>query len=141
MARGLTIVLDNEAIQALMDPGHRKHRQVVTYVESASARNMRRAGWMRLIVPTTVRAEAAWDRRAPSAARINGMKIADAVLDKGAADRAAKVCETLGVSVADAHIAAVLTDTEGPHSVVTSDRKDLRRIATHLGIKVEIVAV
>lgn len=137
----MTIVLDNEAIQALMDPSHRKHRQVVTFVESASARNVRRAGWMRLIVPTAVRVEAAWDRRTTSAARINRLGIVDAVLDKGAADRAAKVGAKLGVSVADAHLAAVLGATQGPHAVVTSDRKDLGRIATHLGIKVSIVAV
>jgi predicted nucleic acid-binding protein len=141
MTKDRTVVLDNEAIQALMDPHHRKHRQIVTYVEAASARNVRRAGWMRLIVPTTVRVEAAWDRRAPSAARINKMNIADAALDRQTADRAAKICSALGLSATDAHLAAVLGNAEGPHSVVTSDKKDVRRIAAHLGIAVDIVSV
>ncbi len=141
MMKDLTIVLDNEAVQALMDRSHRKHRNVVAYVESASARNVRRAGWMRLIVPTTVRVEAAWDRRQASAARINQLGIADSPLDKDAADRAAKLCDTLRVSAADAHLAAVLENTRGPHAVVTSDRKDIGRIAAHIGIKLEIVAV
>ena len=141
MKNDRTIVFDNEAIQALMDRSHPKHRQVVTFVESASARNVRRAGWMRLVVPTTVRVEAAWDRRHPSAARINQLGITDAPLDTDAANRASRLGDVLGVSAADAHIAALLSETKGPYAVVTSDRKDLDRIAAHLGITVEIVAV
>lgn len=136
-----TVVLDNEAVQALIDPSHRKHRWVVRYVLLATDRSERDAGPVRLIVPTAVRVESAWDRRAPKAAVINRLRFEDAALDSRAANRAAVVRAALGVSVADAHLAAVLGDTEGPHAVVTSDRKDLGRIATHLGIKVSIVAV
>jgi len=46
-----TVLLDNEAVQALADPGHRKHRQVIAIVEALAARNLRRVGSVRLVVP------------------------------------------------------------------------------------------
>jgi predicted nucleic acid-binding protein len=136
-----TLILDNEAVQALIDPAHRKHRWVVSSVLLAVRRNRDQAASVRLIVPTAVRVESAWDRRTRSAAAVNRLRFEDAALDSRAANRAAAVRSTLGVSVSDAHIAAVLGDTKGPHAVVTSDRPDIGRIATHLGIKVEIVPV
>ena len=136
-----TVVLDNEAIQALMDTTHHKHRRVISAVELVAERINRQAGSVRVVVPTTVRVESAWDRRAPSAAALNRMRIRDAALDGRAADRAALVRSALGVSVADAHIAAVLGSTEGPHAVITSDRKDLERIADHLGMRVNVLQV
>lgn len=136
-----TVILDNEAVQALSDPADRKHQWVISSVLLAVERNRQHTASVRLIVPTAVRVESAWDRRTRSAAAINRLRFEDAVLDSRAADRAAAVRSALEVSVADAHLAAVLGDTTGPHAVVTSDRKDLARIATHLGIKVEIVPV
>lgn len=141
MTQARTVVFDNEAIQALTDPGHRKHRRVLAVVEAVAARNLRRAGSVRLVVPTAVRVEAGWDRREPQAAAINRLRVADTPLDTGTADRAARVCSALDVSVADAHVAAVLDATAGPHAVVTSDTDDLRRIAGHLRIQVTIVAI
>lgn len=64
----------------------------------------------------------------------------DALFDTPAADRAARVRSTLAVSVADAHIAAVLDATAGPHAVLTGDAGDLYRIARHLDIPLRIVA-
>jgi hypothetical protein len=141
MIKRRTVILDNEAVQALIDIKHPKHRLVVSTVELATGRNERRGDVVRLIVPTAVRVESAWDRRTRGAATINRLRFEDAALNSHAADRAAAVRLVLEVSVADAHIAAVLGDTKGPHAVVTSDRKDLARIATHLGIRVEIVPV
>jgi hypothetical protein len=86
---------------------HRKHRRVLAAVEAVTARALRHAGSVRLVVPTTVRVEAGWDRRAPGAAAINRMRADDAALDRPAADRAASVRHALSVSVADAHLAAV----------------------------------
>lgn len=141
MKEARTVVLDNEAVQALVDVAHRKHRRVLAAVEVTAARNLRRAGSVRLVVPTAVRVEAGWDRRARRSAAINSLRVDDSPLDRRAADTAAAVVSALGVSVADAHLAAVLTTAPGPHTVVTSDKADVRRIAAHIGAAVNVVVV
>jgi hypothetical protein len=62
-------------------------------------------------------------------------------LDHDAADRAARVRSERGVSVADAHLSAVIDATEGPHAVLTSDTDDARRIAAALGRELRIVTI
>ncbi len=141
MSRARTVVLDNEAVQALLDPDHRKHRRVLAAVEAVTARALRRAGSACLVVPTAVRVEAGWDRRAPGAAAINRIRVNDAPLDRPTADRAAGVRHALGVSVADAHLAAVIASTAGPVAVLTSDVADVHRIAGHLDADVTVVAL
>src|SRR5207302_9228435 len=94
-----TVVLDNEAVQALLDVAHHQHRRVLAAVEATAARNLRRAGTVQLVVPTAVRVEAGWDRRAHQSAAINRLRAADSPLDGPAADRAAEVVTALGVSV------------------------------------------
>lgn len=133
-----TVLLDNEAVQALGDPGHRKHRAALAMVEATAGRNLRRAGSIRLVVPTAVRVEAGWDRRALAGATINRLRIGDAALDRDAADQAAALRTRLGVSVADAHLGAVLAVTTAAATVVTSDADDIRRIAEHLDVAVTI---
>lgn len=141
MSQARTVVLDKEAVQALSDPAHRKHRHVIAVVEAIASRNLRRAGSARLVVPTAVRVESGWDKRAPRAAAINRLRVDDMSLDSAAADRAARVRVDLAVSVADAHVAVVLDTTVGPHAMVTSDVDDARRIAAHLGLEVNVVTV
>jgi hypothetical protein len=141
MTQAQTVVFDNEAVQALAAPSHCKHRRVLAVVEAIAARNLRRAGSVRLVVPTVVRVEAGWDRRALGAIAVNRLRVDDALLDTTAANRAACARSALAVSVADAHVAAVLDATAGPHAVVTSDAGDLHRIAGHLGIRLNIVAI
>jgi hypothetical protein len=141
MRQARTVVLDNEAVQALADPTHHKHRRVLAVVEAAAARNLRRAGAVRLVVPTCVRVEAGWNRRDPDAAVVNRLRIDDVALDPLAANEAAGIRSSLGVSVVDAHLGAVLGVTTGPHAVLTSDADDLRRIAKHLGAHLTILAV
>lgn len=141
MSQARTVVLDNEAVQALLDPGHREHRAALAVMEATAARNLRRAGMVRVIVPTAVRVEAGWDRRAPGAAAVNRLRVDDAALDTAAADRAVPIRSRLGVSVVDAHLAAVIAATPGPHAVVTSDADDLGRIAAQLAVEVAIVVV
>lgn len=136
-----TVVFDNEPVQALADPRHRKHRQVLAVVEVAAARNLARAGSVRLVVPTAVRVEAGWNRRAARAGAVNRLRIEDKSLDSATTDVAALARSALSISVADAHLAAVLGATEGPHSVLTSDVDDLRRIAAHLDVEVTVVGV
>ena len=141
MTQARTVVLDNEAVQALVDPSHRRHRRVLAVVEAVAARNLRRAGTVRLVVPTSVRVEAGWDRRTPGAAAINRLRTDDHTLDAGAADRAAGVRSALTVSVADAHLAAAIATTDGPHAVLTSDVQDLRAVADHLGVPLRLISL
>lgn len=141
MRQAGTVVLDNEAVQALVDPSHRKHRRVLAVVEAVAARNLRRSGSVRLVVPTAVRVEAGWDRRVSGAAVLNRLRADDCPLDTSAANRAAGICSALNISVADAHLAATLQDTTGPHAVLTSDTDDARRIAEHLDVAVTVVQV
>ncbi len=110
-------------------------------VEAVTARSLRRAGSARLVVPTAVRVEAGWDRRAPGAAPINQLRADDAPLDRPATDHATGVRRALGVSVADAHLAAVIANAAGPVAVLTSDVADVRRIAGYLNADVTVVAL
>ena len=131
------MLLDTEAVQSLMDPRHAKHRRAVSILAAlvGNPSPTRRARERAVpLVPTAVRVEAGWDRRAPEAAAINAFSIVDVALDSRAADRAAGVAVRLGVSVADAHIAAAALTTGGPCVVITSDPSDMRRIADHLDI-------
>lgn len=141
MTQARTVVLDNEAVQALTDPTHRKHRRVLAVVEAVAARNLRRAGAVRLVVPTSVRVEAGWDRRNPGAAAMNRLRVEDHHLDAGSADRAAGVRCALAISVADAHLAAVVATTDGPHAVLSSDADDVRSVGEHLGVALRLVAL
>lgn len=133
------LVLDNEAVQALGDPTHRRHRHAVALVEVTVGGGRRRAG-PAPVVPTAVRVEAGWDRRVPRAAAINRFQVVDVPLDADSADRAAAVRGALNVSVADAHLGATMA-TIGRCTVVTSDADDMRRIAGHLVLPVTVVAL
>ncbi len=141
MRSAQTVLLDNEAVQALADLGHAKHRRVLAVVEATASRNVRRAGSVTLVVPAAVQVEAGWDRMTQGAATLNRIRAAGASLDRPAADQAASLVAALRVSVADAHIGAVLSASTGPHAVLTSDPGDIRRMADHLGIVVNVVTV
>lgn len=134
-----TVVLDNEAVQALADPAHHKHRRALALVEAVASRNLRRAGSVTLAVPTTVQVEAGWNRRLPAAAALNRLRVDRPVLDGTNADSAASIVSALGVSPADAHLTVTLKTLPGPHTVVTSDQTDVRRGADHVEVEVTIV--
>ena len=53
------VVLDCEAVQALRDPGHPRHRRVVSQAQVVANRK-RRAVAIQMVVPTAVRVEAGW---------------------------------------------------------------------------------
>ncbi len=114
---------------------------MLAILEVLAARNLPRAGSVRLVVPTAVRVEAGWDRHRPHAATVNRLRIHDVPLDTEAADQAARICAALTVSVADAHIAVALETISGPHAVLTSDQDDIRRIADHLSVQPSIVSI
>ena len=123
------IILDNEAVRALASPAHRKHRQALAYVQVIAGRKQRAAS-IQAAVPTTVRVEAGWDRTSPAWALLNRLRITDSPLDSPTASSAAAIRSQTGVSVADAHIGAVIAAVSATRvTVVTSDPGDVRRIA------------
>jgi predicted nucleic acid-binding protein len=133
------VVLDCEAIQALRDPGHPKHRRVVSQAQVVASRK-RRAVPIQMVVPTAVRVEAGWDRTSPAWVLPNRLRIADSPLDTVSANAAAGIRDRTGVSVADSHIGAVIQSApEGQVTVVTSDPGDMRRVAGDRNITVATI--
>jgi hypothetical protein len=123
------VVLDNEAVQALRNPGHPQHRHVVSQAQVVASRK-RRAVAIQMVVPTTVRVEAGWDRTSPAWAFPNHLRIADSPLDTASASTAAGIRARTGVSVADSHIGAVIQSAHHDQiTVVTSDPGDIRLAA------------
>ena len=123
------VVLDCEAIQALRDPGHPKHRRVVSHAQVVASRK-RRAVAIQMVVPTAVRVEAGWDRASPAWVFPNRLRIPDSPLDTASANAAADIRDRTGVSVAGSHLGTVIQSA--PHSqitVVTSDPGDMRLVA------------
>jgi len=135
-----TLVLDNEAVQALADVHHRKHRRALAFVEVANQRSARRRGALAVRVPVAVRVEAGWDRSAPGAALVNRISRArDVVLDARAANRAAELRAQTGVSVVDATVAQASEAASGPVTIVTSDPTDMQRLASIVENDVRVV--
>jgi predicted nucleic acid-binding protein len=121
------VLLDNEAIQALGDPHHPKHRRMLSHLQTVADRKRRAV--VSAAVPTAVRVEAGWDRTAPRSAFLNRLLLRDIALDKDHADAAAAIRAETGVSVADAHLGAVMRATGEAVAVVTSDPVDMRAVA------------
>src|SRR5215813_13547568 len=120
------VVLDCEAIQALRDPGHPKHRRVVSHAQVVASRK-RRAVAIQMVVPTAVRVEAGWDRTSPAWVFTNWLRITDRPLDTVSANIAAGIRAWTGVSVADSHLGAVIQSApHGQITVVTSAPGDMR---------------
>jgi hypothetical protein len=123
------IVLDNEAVQALSDPSHKKHVHVMSHVRMVADRKSRGLSTT-VVVPTAVRVEAGWDRTVPTWAFLNGLRIGDITLDGLNANIAAGIRQDARVSVADAHIGAVIQATTATKvTVITSDPGDVRQVA------------
>jgi hypothetical protein len=123
------ILLDNEAVQALRDPAHSKHRRVLSHAQVIASRK-RRADTISIAVPTAVRIEAGWDRTARAWTFLNRLRIADIPLDPTRASAAATIRTRTAVSVADAHLGAVVQSAPADQiTVVTSDPRDIRRVA------------
>jgi hypothetical protein len=123
------VLLDNEAVQALRDPSHRKHRQVVSLAQVVSTRK-RSGAAIHVEVPAAVRVEAGWDRTSPAWAFPNRLRIADIPLDAIHSGLAAAIRDRTGVPVADAHLGAVVRSSRAEQiTVVTSDPDDMRRVA------------
>lgn len=123
-----TVILDNEAIQALITPHHPKQRSVLAHIQ-AQAKRHHTAPKPTNVVPTTVRAEAGWDRADPSAANVNRLHIQDRPLTSDRANAAARLVALHGVSPADAHVGATVEVSESrPVVVLTSDPGDIEQV-------------
>ena len=123
------VILDNEAVQAILRPSHPKFRSVASRLEAARWRspNLTR---VTLHVPTTVQVEAGWDRTSASAARLNRYPIRLDALDRENANEAARVVMEARVSPADAHLGVLcqrLTSIGERVIVLTSDPDDILR--------------
>jgi hypothetical protein len=133
------VVLDAEPVGVLLRPRSKKHRQVLAFVEAAQPDRWRRSPGARLVVPTTVRVEAGWDRRAPGSAPANRLGIADHALDVAAADQAASLRARHHVSPADAHIGAAVHHHAGADDdvvVLTSDPDDIATVTAGTGARI-----
>lgn len=124
-----TVVLDNEAVQALRSVRHPEHARVISHVQVVAQRK-RKAIPLDLVVPTAVRVEAGWDRRARASALINQLRIQDAALDTASANAAAELAVRLHVSVTDAHIGAIARAVadHGRVVIITSDPDDVSAV-------------
>jgi hypothetical protein len=133
------IVLDNEAVQALSDPAHKKHVHVVSHIRVVADRKGRGLP-ITVVVPTAVRVEAGWDRTKAVWAFLNRLLIGDSTLDGPNANIAASIRQDARVSVADAHVGAVIQGATATRvTVITSDPGDIRRVAAER--EVNVVAI
>jgi hypothetical protein len=133
------VVLDNDAVQALRDPAHPKHRQAVSYAQVIAGRKSRAAA-IGVAVPTAVRVEAGWDRSSPAWAFPNRLRIADVPLDTAGASIAAAIRNRTRVSVADAHMGAVIQSVPADQvTVITSDPGDMRLVAGNRKITIATI--
>ena len=124
-----TIILDNEAVQALTDPTHAHHRDVVAHLAGVVSRH-RRGSIVETVVPTTVRVEAGWDRSNPGAAAINRLRVLDHVLDTATANQAASIQKATGLGPTDAHTGATVRSvSSGDVIVLTSDPTDIATVS------------
>ncbi|MCL2467747.1 MAG: hypothetical protein FWF21_10840 [Micrococcales bacterium] len=121
-----TIVLDNEAVQALTNPAHPKRTHVLAHVD-AVATDRRRGLRKSMVVPATVRVEAGWDRSDPRSAVANRLTINDHFLDHTSANRAAQIVRRTGLTPADAHVAVVALTAPDDVVALTSDTPDITR--------------
>lgn len=129
------VLLDNEAVVALRDVTHPKHRAVLAHLEAVVTRR-RRGADVRVVVPTAVRVEAGWDRTRPGAAALNRFRVEDRPLDTRTADAAAGPVADLSVSVADAHLGAVVQAMRDVEVVaLTSDPRDVRRVCSPVEVR------
>lgn len=141
-AQPRTMILDNEAVQALLDPAHRKHRTVLAHLEVRSQRHRGRRMSLHVLVPVAVRVEAGWDRTAAAAADVNRISAAlDVDLRRTGADRAVQLRQGASVSVVDATVGQAAEAAPHPAVILTSDVDDMRRLVATLEGDVRVVGI
>ncbi len=126
------LVLDNEALQALADPRHSKHRVMLEKIAAVKYESGRGAS-VRVVTPTAVRVEARVSRRTAGTASLGRFNVQDIALDSTRTDR----CVTLAAASATAVDATVAEAAESEArtrhvSVYTSDVGDLTRLVAQV---------
>jgi hypothetical protein len=123
----IVAVLDNEPLQAVADPTHSKHRELMKLIEAVTQRG-RRAQRATIVVSTVVRLEAGLNRQGPAAALLGNLRVRDEELTAGRADRAVALSAAASGTPADAATAQLAEQaaTSGAKvTIYTSDRTDL----------------
>ena len=127
----MTLVLDNEAVQALSDVRHAKHRAVIARLLALSVLH-ERAARAEVVTTTAVRVEAGVTRSAPAAA-LGRFQVRDVALDTARADRCVEL-SAAGCSVVDTTVAQAAEEhAEAGRlvTVLTADLTDLDRLVAH----------
>jgi hypothetical protein len=125
-----SVILDNEAVQAIADRNHPKHRVVTAHLAGVASRR-RRGRLSEAVVPTAVRVEAGWNRTAAAAAPLNRFRIRDHALDPSTADLAASIHAATATGVADAHVGAAARSLPADEVVaLTSDPHDMAAVCS-----------
>ena len=138
-----TVILDNEAVEALADIHHPKHTAALALLEVTNQRRSRKAE-LRLLVPTAVRVEAGWDRNDPAAAHVNRIsRAADVILNAAVANRCVRLRRLVPqASVVDVTVAqAAETSALQPVTIITSDADDITSLAGHLAVPVVVAVI
>lgn len=123
-----TVIVDSEAVAALLGDAPNKLATVMTCVDACKGPRRRDPDAIAIMVPTTVRVEARWDRTQQRAATVNRLIRVDHHLDGDTADVAARLAAVHDVSPADAHIGAIAALHAGDVAVLTSDPDDVRAV-------------
>ncbi len=128
------LVLDSAMVHALGSVRSSKHRRALVMAEANVNAHERE---VLLVVPSTVRVEAGWDRTAARWAGVNRLGIVDHHLDQTSTDIAARLRAEHRVSPADAHIGAVAHERGDDQVVViTSDVEDIAAVTAGTGARV-----
>lgn len=130
------VILGTEAVRALSDADHSRHRRVVSHLQIVASRKGRSEA-VQVVVPTVVRVEAGWDRTSAAWAFANRLRIGEVPLDQAHGDAAAAIRRTVAISAADAHLGAVSQLSSAARvTVVTGDPEAMRLIAADRSITI-----
>lgn len=128
------VLLDNEALQALSDLRHRKHRAALAVLAAIDVRTRARAGTVAVLTTTATRIEAGTPASAADRAALGRLPLLDMELTSGRADRGTELRRATGCSVVDATLAQAAEELAGPRTSVvllTSDTSDLAALRAH----------
>lgn len=122
------LVLDNEALQVLAHPHHRKHSDLLALVEAEQRAAKRNRRQPTLRTSSVARVEAGLDRRSASSAAFNRFRVGDVSVTGDRADRATLLNDDVGASAVDACVAELAASLGDSTTVITSDVRDLTQL-------------
>lgn len=122
------LVLDNEALQVLAHPHHRKHPELLAFIAAQRTRTARARVVPALLTSAPARVEAGLDRQAATSAAYNRFHVLDVAVTAERADRAVGLNARSTASAVDACLAELATSLGAGTAVLTSDVSDVRRL-------------